>query len=215
VDELAATKPAPGSVDQKVADFYASWMDEAGIEARGLDPVKPYLEQIAAAKNQADLMKLIGTVDYTAPFGAFVEADTADPTRYTVWVTQTGLGMPNRDYYLNKGPKFDSYRAAYLTYVTKVFELVGDPKPADSAKRVIALENKIAQVAWPEERRRNVSETNNPMDRAALVKYVPNVDWDVVLGGVDVGSAKLFIVNETTAVRDGAKLLASEPIADW
>ena len=109
-------------------------------------------------------MKLVGTLDFTAPFGAFVEADTADPTRYTVWVTQTGLGMPNRDYYLNKGPKFDGYRAAYLAYVTKVFELVGDPKPADSAKRVIALENKIAQVAWAEERRRNVSETNNPMD---------------------------------------------------
>ena len=80
---------------------------------------------------------------------------------------------------------------------------------------MIALENKIAQVAWPEERRRNVSETNNPMDRAALKKYVPNVDWDTVLAGVDLGSAQNFIVNETTAIRDGAKLLTSEPIADW
>jgi putative endopeptidase len=215
VDELAAGKHEPGSVDQKVADFYASWMDEAGIEARGLEPAKPYLERIAAAKDRADLMKLVGSLDFTAPFGAFVEADTADPTRYTVWVTQTGLGMPNRDYYINKGPKFDGYRAAYLAYVTKVFELVGDPKPADSAKRVIALENKIAQVAWAEERRRNVAETNNPMDLAALKKYVPSVDWDVVLTGVDLGGAKNFIVNETTAVRDGAKLLTSEPIADW
>ena len=135
VDELAAGKHEPGSVDQKVADFYASWMDEAGIEARGLEPAKPYLDRIAAAKDKSDLMKLVGTLDFTAPFGAFVEADTAEPTRYTVWVTQTGLGMPNRDYYLNKGPKFDGYRAAYLAYVTKVFELVGDPKPADSAKR--------------------------------------------------------------------------------
>jgi endothelin-converting enzyme/putative endopeptidase len=215
VDELASTPHEPGSVDQKVADFYASWMDQDGIEKRGLEPVKPYLDRIAAAKDKADLMKLVGSLDYTAPFGAFVEADTADPTRYTVWVTQTGLGMPNRDYYLNKGPKFDAYRAAYLAYVTKVFELIGDAKPADSAKRVIALENKIAKVAWPEERRRNVSETNNPMDRAALEKYVPSVDWDVVLAGVDLGDAQHFIVNETTAIRDGAKLLASEPIADW
>jgi len=215
VDELAAGKHEPGSVDQKVADFYASWMDEAGIEARGLDPVKPYLEQIAAAKNQADLMKLIGTVDYQAPFGVSVEADTADPTRYTVWVSQSGLGMPNRDYYLNKGPKFDAYRAAYLTYVTRIFELIKDPNPAATAKHVIALENKIAQVAWAEDRRRNVAAINNPMDLAALKKYVPNVDWDVALGGVGLGSAKNFIVNETTAIRDGAKLLSTEPLADW
>lgn len=215
VDELAATTPAAGSVDQKVADIYASWMDEAGIEARGIEPLKPFLAQIDAAKNQSDLMKLVGTVDFQAPFSVFVEADTADPTRYTVWVTQSGLGMPNRDYYLNKGPKFDAYRAAYLTYVTRIFELIGDANPAASAKKVISLENKIANVAWAEQRRRNISETNNPMDLAALKKYVPTVDWDVVLGGVGLGEARNFIVNETTAIRDGAKLLASEPLADW
>ncbi len=215
VDELAAGKLAPGSVDQKVADTYASWMDEAAIEARGIEPLRPYLARIAAARNKADLMKLVGTVDYQAPLNVFVEADTVDPTRYTVWLTQSGLGMPNRDYYLNKGARFDGYRTAYLTYVTRLFELIGDPNPASSAKRVIALENKIAQVAWPEERRRNVSETNNPMDLAALKKYVPDMDWDVVLSGVGLGDAKDFIVNETTAIRDGAKLFSTEPIADW
>ena len=120
----------------------------------------------------------------------FVEADPADPTRYMVWVSQSGLGMPNRDYYINKGAKFDAYRAAYLAYVTKIFELIGDANPAQSAQRVIALENKIAQVAWAEERRRSVSETNNPMDIAALKKYVPSVDWDVVLGGVGLGGGE-------------------------
>ncbi|HEU4589771.1 MAG TPA: M13 family metallopeptidase [Steroidobacteraceae bacterium] len=215
VDELAAGKPEPGSVDQKVADLYGSWMDQAGIEARGLDPIKPYLERIAAAKDKADLMKLIGTVDYQAPFNLYVDADTADPTRYVVWVGQSGLGMPNRDYYINKGPKFDAYRAAYRTYVTKVFELLGDKDPADSAGRVIALENRIAQVAWPEERRRNVAAINNPMDRAGLKQYVPAVDWDVVLAGVDLGDAQNFIVNENTAIRDGAKLLDTQPLADW
>ncbi len=215
VDELAAGKHAPGSVDQKVADMYSSWMDQAGIEARGLAPVQPHLARIAAARDKADLMKLIGTVDYQAPFSMFVEGDTADPTRYVVWVTQSGLGMPNRDYYLNKGPKFDAYRAAYLTYVTRIFELVGDANPARSAQRVIALENKIAQVAWTEERRRSVAETNNPMDLAALKKYVPGVDWDVVLGGVDLAEAQNFIVNETSAIRDGARLLGTEPLDHW
>jgi putative endopeptidase len=215
VDELAVSKSEPGSVDQKVADLYASWMDEAGIEARGIEPLRPYLALINAVKDKSDLMKLIGTIDFQAPVSVGVEADTADPTRYTVWVSQAGLGMPNRDYYLNKGPKFDGYRAAYLAYVTKIFELIGDANPAASAKAVIKLENKIATVAWPEERQRKISEINNPMDLAALEKYVPAIDWKVVLSGVGLGDTKNFIVNETTAIRDGAKLLDSEPIADW
>jgi len=215
IDELAASKSEPGSVDQKVADLYASWMDEAGIETRGIEPLRPYLAQINAVNDKSDLMKLVGTIDFQAPVSVAVEADTADPTRYTVWVSQSGLGMPNRDYYLKKGPKFDGYRAAYLAYVTKVFELIGDPDPAASAKAVIKLENKIATVAWPEERQRQISEINNPMDLAALEKYVPAIDWKVVLAGVGLGDAKNFIVNETTAIRDGAKLLGTEPIAAW
>jgi endothelin-converting enzyme/putative endopeptidase len=215
VDELVAGKPAPGSVDQKVADIYASWMDQPSIEARGIEPLKPYLERIAAAKSKDDIMKLVGTLDYQAPFGVGVEPDTADPTRYTVWVGQTGLGMPNRDYYLNKGAKFDAYRAAYLAYVTRLFELIGDANPAASARRVIDLENKIALVAWPEERRRNVKDAINPMTRAEFEKFVPSVDWNVVLSGVGLGEATDFIVNETTAVRDGAKLLGTEPLDTW
>ena len=215
IDELIASNPAPGGVEQKVADMYASWMDEARIEARGLEPLQPFLARINAAKDKADLMKLVGTVEFQAPFALFIEADTADPTRYTVWITQAGLGMPNRDYYLNKGDKFDAYRAAYSAYVTKIFELIGDKDPARSAKKVIGIENKIAAVAWAPERQRKVSETNNPMDLPALRKLAPGVDWNIVLAGVGLGDTQNFIVNETTAIRDGAKLLDREPLADW
>jgi endothelin-converting enzyme/putative endopeptidase len=215
LDELAASKPAPGSVEQKVADLYAGWMDEAGIEARGLEPLKPFLSQIDAVKDRAGLMQLVGSIDFQAPFGLSINPDTVDPTRYTVWVGQTGLGMPNRDYYLKKGEKFDAYRAAYATYVTKVFELLGNKDPSASAKQVIGIENKIAAVAWAPERQRKVSETNNPMDRSGLAKLVPNVDWQVVLAGVGLGDTQNFIVNETTAIRDGAKLLDSQPLAAW
>jgi putative endopeptidase len=215
VEELAANRGAPGTVARKVGDLYAGWMDQAGIEARGIEPLKVYLDEIAAMKTRADLMKLIGDVDYTAPFGVAVYPDSADPTKYTVWVSQSGLGMPNRDYYLNKSEKFDAYRAAYLGYVTKLFELIGDKAPAGSAARVVALENRIATVAWAPERQRSVKDTNNPMDRAGLRKLVPSVDWDVVLAGVGLGDAQHFIVNETTAIRDGAKLLDTQPIDAW
>ena len=77
---------------------------------------------------------------------------------------------------------------------------------------MIALETKIAAVAWPPERQRSVKETNNPMDRAGLAKLVPTVDWTVVLAGVGLGDAQHFIVNETTAIRDGSRLLGTEPL---
>ena len=79
LDELAASKGAPGTVAQKVGDLYASWMDEAGIESRGIEPLTPYLGEIAAVKTKADLMKLIGDIDYTAPFTLGVYPDPADP----------------------------------------------------------------------------------------------------------------------------------------
>jgi putative endopeptidase len=215
LDELAAGKPAAGSVEQKVADVYASWMDEAGIEARGLEPLRPFLARIDAVKDRAGLMQLVGSIDFQAPFAVGINADTVDPTRYSVWVGQAGLGMPNRDYYLKKGEKFDAYRAAYAVYVTRIFELLGYKDPSGSAKRVIGIENKIAAVAWAPERQRKVSEAINPMDLSGLEKLVPNIDWQLVLGGVGLGDSQHFVVNETTAIRDGAKLLDSEPLAAW
>jgi putative endopeptidase len=215
LDELAASKPSRGSVEQKVADLYAAWMDEAGIEARGIEPLQPFLSRIDAVKDKAGLMQLVGSIDFQAPFGLSINPDTVDPTRYTVWVGQAGLGMPNRDYYLKAGAKFDAYRAAYATYVAKVFELLGNKDPSGSAKQVIGIENKIAAVAWPPERQRKVSEAINPMDLAGLEKLVPNVDWKLVLAGVGLGDTQNFVVNETTAIRDGAKLLDSEPLAAW
>ena len=215
LDEVGATRGAPGTVAQKVGDLYAAWMDEVGIESRGLAPLTPYLDEIAAVKTRADLMKLVGDIDYTAPFSLSVLPDLADPTRYTVAVGQSGLGMPNRDYYLNKGPKFDAYRAAYREYIAKLFTLIGNKDPAGSADKVIAVENKVAAVAWPPERQRSVKETNNPMDRAGLAKLVPAVDWNVVLGGVGLAGAQRFIVGETTAIRDGSRLLQTEPLDTW
>ena len=215
LDEVAASRAAPGTVAHKIGDLYATWMDEAGIESRGIAPLTPYLDQIAAVKARADLMKLVGDINYTAPFGLSVYPDFADPTTYTVYVSQSGLGMPNRDYYLNKGPRFDAYRTAYREYIAKLFTLIGDKDPAGSAGKVIAVENKIAAVAWPPERQRNVKETNNPMDRAGLAKLVPAVDWNVVLSGVGLADAQHFIVNETTAIRDGSRLLQTEPLDVW
>jgi endothelin-converting enzyme/putative endopeptidase len=215
LDELGKTQPAPGSVQKKVMDFYNSWMDQPAIEKRGIEPLKADLDAINAAKTKADIEKLMGNFDYSGPAGLYIFPDPADPTKYTVGVSQSGLGMPNRDYYLNKGDHFDTYRGAYKTYVTKVFEQLGDGNPSASADAVIALENRLATVQWEPERQRDVKATNNPVDRAGLKKMIPAIDWDPMLEAAGLGSVQHFVVNETTALRDGAKLLDTQPVDTW
>src|SRR5688572_7502224 len=215
LDELAATPAAAGTVQQKVADLYASWMDEAAIEARGTEPLQADLAAIAAARTKTDILRLMGNIDYAGPIGVYISPDPADPTRYVVNVTQAGLGMPVRDYYLNEGPRFDAYRSAYKTYVAKIFELIGDATPTASAEAVFALETALATVHWAPERQRDVQATNHPVDRAGLAAMIPAVDWDIFLPVSGLGSVQNFVVNETTALRDGAALLDTQTVDTW
>ncbi len=215
LEELSKAPQPAGSMKQKVVDFYNSWMDEPAIEKRGTEPLKGDLEAINAAKTTADLVKLMGRPDYAGPVGIYISPDPADTTKYVVNMTQAGLGMPNRDYYLNKGAKFEEYRAAYKSYVTRIFELIADAKAAASADEVIALETKLANVHWAPERQRDVKATNNPVDRTGLKKLITAIDWDRMLPEAGLADVQHFIVNETTALRDGAKLLETQPIDAW
>ncbi len=215
VDELGRTPAPAGTIRQKVADLYASWMDEARIEARGLEPLRADLAAIDAASTKTDLIRLMGRTEFSAPFGFGINADPADPTRYVVTISQAGLGMPVRDYYLAPGEKFDGYRAAYRTYVTRIFELLGDPAPAESAATVIALETKLAQAHWPREQRRDVKATNNPMDRAGLAAAIPAMDWQAALEPSGLGAVSRVVVREVSAIKGGAALLDTEPVAAW
>ena len=215
LEELSKAPPPAGSVKQKVVDFYNSWMDEQGIEKRGIEPLKGDLDAINGAKTKADLVKLMGRPDYAGPIGIYISPDPADTTKYVVDITQAGIGMPTRDYYLNKGAKFDEYRAAYRAYVTKILELIGDAKAAASADEIITLETKLATVHWSPERQRDVKATNNPVDRAGLKKMIPAIDWDAMLPEGGLGDVQHFVVNETTALRDGAGLLDTQPVETW
>ncbi len=216
VEALAAGKPAPGTTAAKVGDMYASWMDEATIDARGLAPLQPYLDRINAITDTAGVLALMATTDYAAPFGLGIEADPQDPTKYAVWAGQDGLGMPDRDYYLGKDPSFEKYRAAYKIYVTKIFELLNDPTPAASADTVIALETKIAQAHWAQADLRNVEKAIKPMPFADFKAFVPSVAWEGFLSGVGLpATVDKVVAYGDTAVRDGAALVGKEPVAAW
>ena len=215
VEDMARNPAGSGLIGQQVGDFYASWMDEATIAAKGTAPLKPHLDRIAALKDKAGLTEMFATVGYPSPVGVAIFPDLSDPTRYGVYAGQAGLGMPNRDYYLLEGAKYDAYRNAYRAYITRIEQLAGIPDAAAKADKIFALETAIAKVHWKPEDSRDISKIYNPMDRAKLSAFAPQLQWDKSLAKAGLGDVKTVVVTETTAVQEIGKLVDSVPLDTW
>jgi endothelin-converting enzyme/putative endopeptidase len=215
VEDMASSPAKSGATGRQVGDYYASFMDEAAIEKAGTAPLKPYLARVAAVKDRGQLLDLFATQEFVSPVGIYIDADPDDPTRYATYASQAGLGLPNRDYYLLPGAKYDAYRAAYRDYVIRMQTLAGIADPAARADRIIALEKAIATAHWTPERSRDIKQTNNPMTRAQLAKLAPELDWGRSLAGLGLSSQQKVIVRQPSAVAAASKLLASVPLATW
>ena len=215
VEDMARNSADAGPIGQQVGDFYASWMDEAGIAAKGAAPLKPHLDRIAAIKDKGELVELFATVGYPSPVGVSIFPDLSEPTRYGVYAGQGGLGMPNRDYYLLEGAKYDGYRAAYKAYLTRIQELAGFADAVARTDRIFALETAIAKIHWKPEDSRDVSKIYNPMDRAKLNAFAPQLQWDRTLAKAGLGDVKTVVVLETSAVQEIAKLVEATPLDTW
>ena len=166
VEELAAKPTTPTA--RKVGDFYAAWMDEPAIEARGLAPLRPWLARIGAVQTRSQLIQLMLQPGFPSPVSIDISTDADDPTRYTADARQARLGLPTRDYYLLAGGKYDAIRKAYRAYLVRLQELAGVPDAASKADRIIALETRLSQDQWTPEQRRDPVKTHNPMTRAEL-----------------------------------------------
>ena len=215
VEDMAKNPAGSGKIGQQVGDFYASWMDEARIASLGAAPLKPHLDRIAAIRDKGELAELFATTGYPSPLGVVIFPDLSEPTRYGVYAGQGGLGMPNRDYYLLEGAKYDAYRAAYKAYLTKLQKLAGITDAAAKADRIFALETAIARVHWKPEDSRDVSKIYNPMDRAKLAAFAPQFQWDRSLPKAGLGDVKTIVVTETSAVQEIGKLVDSVPLDTW
>ena len=212
-EEEAAKPSGPGG--KQIGDLYASWMDEAGIEQRGTAPLKPWLDRIAAVRTTTDLATLFTVPGYTTPVGVGIVPDPTDTTRYVAWADQDGLGLPNRDYYLLTGAKYDGYRAAYRAYLIRLQSLAGIARPEAKADAIIALETALAKAQWTPERTRDIQQINNPMDRAALTKLAPQFAWPTSLEAAGLGTVKTVIAAEPSFIADAGKMLESVPLDTW
>jgi len=206
---------ASDPVSRQVSTIWASYMDEAGIEQRGLAPARPYLDRIAAARTRADLLRLFATPGYPSPIGIGIIPNPANPTRYVAFAGQGGLGMPNRDYYLREGADYDRFRAAYRTYLTTLLRLAGVANPEPRTDAVIALERRIAEAHWTPERSRDVRQLLNPMNREQLNALAPQFNWTETLQQLGLGNVETVIAGQTTAIAAEGQLLAEVPVEVW
>ena len=213
VEDVTTNPTSP--IAQKIGDAYAAWMDEGGIEQRGLEPAKPWLARIDAVKTKSQLVRLMSEPGYAAPIYVGISADQDDPTRYTAVAGQARLGLPTRDYYLLKGDKYDSIRAAYRNYITQLGTLAGLSDPEGRATRILALETRIAKDQWTPERRRDPVATHNPMTRAQLMKLAPQFEWPTNLQHIGLAAAKKVDVSEPSAVAAAGKRIADVPLSSW
>ncbi|MBA2921186.1 M13 family peptidase [Sphingomonas sp. MAH-20] len=218
IQQAAATKGAPGSNGQKVGDFYSSFMDEAAIEAKGLAPIKPELQAIAALKTPAQLAAWMGDANrsgITVPIGVMVEQDLKDNSKYAVYVGQGGLGLPDRDYYLDdSNPKFVEARGKYKAHVAAMLKLAGIADADAKAERIFDLETKIAKTHWTRAQSRQIEKLYNPVAKAELATKMPGLDWAAYLKAAGIDQPQL-IVAQPSAVTGTAALIASEPLSVW
>jgi putative endopeptidase len=219
IEKAAASGGAPGSEAQKVGDFYASFMDEAAIEAKGIAPIKPELDKIAAIADKTQLAAMFGRfsrIGVSTPIGVGVGPDRKNPDAFQVGASQGGLGLPDRDYYLDMAnPKFAEARAKYQAYVATLLGLSGFADADARATAIIALETKIAATHWTRVERRQAEKTYNPVARADLDRAYPGVDWGQLLTNAGLEGQPVINMSTPSALQGAGKLIDSEPLAVW
>ena len=205
----------------KLADLYASFMDEVSVARLGVTPLAGELAAIDAVSERAQLAALFarfGQIGVDAPLGAYIAQDDRDATRYVPALAQSGLGLPTRDYYLKlDDAKFRTTRAKYVQYLAKLLALAGDARDsAAAAKAVLALETEIARAQWSPVENRDPVKAYNPVAVKDLPALAPHIDWAAYLAAAGlVGKTPDVLVRQPSYVRGLDALLASVPLATW
>jgi putative endopeptidase len=209
IDELAATKPDPATGAGKVAAFYNSYLDTAAIDAAGMAPAQPYLDRIKAAKTREDLAKLFGAPGFRSPVAGFVDIDSKQTDTYIFQVTQAGLGLPDRDYYLVDSEANLKIREGYMTYLTFLMGKAGYKDAAATAKQVYDLEKAIATEHWDRAVGRNRNLTYNKLSKAEMVALGGGFPVETFMKAIGVDGQQQFVVRQLTPT---AEELAAEKL---
>ncbi len=225
IQGAAVGQPAKGSAAQKVGDYYAAFKDEDAIEAKGLTPLADEMAIISAITDRASLSTYLGSTLNTEVdgltsnsdhiFGVWVNQGFEDSQRCLFHLWQGGLGMPDRDSYIDPSPKSAALRAQYQAHIAAILKLAGVADSETKAGRILALEIRIAQAHAPDSDAADVFKQNNPWKRADFDAKAPGMDWNAYFKSAGVAEQPEFIVWQPSAVIGTSALVGNEPLDVW
>ncbi|WP_374015123.1 M13 family metallopeptidase [Massilia sp. BJB1822] len=220
IEELQTKKHKAGTEEQKIADLYASYMDEAKLEKAGVRPLAGEFSRIRSLKDKKGLPALIAhmnQIGVAVPYGFYISQDARESTRYAVYLSQSGLGLPDRDYYLKKDDaKLADVRLKYEAHVAKILGLAGVKDAPAKAKAILALETAMAEVQWSKVDNRDPVKRYNKKSFAELAALAPAYDWKGALASTGVsGKTDYVIVSQPSYFSALDKIVQDTPLATW
>ncbi|HEY1612682.1 MAG TPA: M13 family metallopeptidase [Rhizomicrobium sp.] len=228
IEDAAHHAGAKNPDAKKIGDFFSAYMNEAAIEAKGLAPLKPEFDRIAAIGDRralaaylgsnlrADVDALNSTNFYTDHlFGVWITQAFEHPDRNVPYLLQGGLGMPNREYYLDPSARMADIRAKYQSHVAAMLRLAHVAGAEEKAARILALETQMAKAHWTRVDSEDVHKANNPWTRDQFAKRAPGLDWDAYFKAAGLDDQKDFIVWQPSAIAGLSALVGDQKIADW
>ncbi|WP_421792703.1 M13 family metallopeptidase [Hyphobacterium sp.] len=208
----AAMEAEPGTAEYQIGTLYNDYMNTDRIEELGLSPLQAEIDGILASTTHDDIARWFGRPSHMTMFSLGVTIDPGDPTRYVISTGQTGLGLPTRDFYLRDDEPFPGHRAAYVDYITGVFDRAGIENGRPRAEDILALETAIAEIHWTRAQRRDRIANYDLQTVDELIDYAPGFNWRAFLEEEDVAGQEEIIVNTNTAVQGLAQLFSETPV---
>lgn len=218
IDDLSAGSFEAGSLEQKISDYYNAYMDVETINALGITPLQPSLDRVAAIQSKEDLVRAFGREGLEgseAPITLFVGLNRGNPDRTVLNIGLGGLGLPDRDYYLEDSERFAGIRTAYTAHIAQMLGLAGIDGAQEKAAAILALETRIAEQQWPRAKRRNRDLIYNPMSYADFKAQYSGIDWDIMLASSGIEGLEDVNVSHPEPVAAALEIINSVSLDDW
>ena len=217
IEEVAATGGAPGTIQQKIADCYNSFLNQDQIDQVGLAPLQAEIARCHAVRTHEDVVRLAGEPGFAVsfPIAIYITLDQRNPDRYVVGMTHAGIGLPEREYYRRTDGQFPQIRAQYVAHIERMLGLAGESNAAAKARAIMAFETQIAERHWPIADRRERDRTYNMKSRAEIQALAPSFPWNAAFETQGIGDTQEVVVRELSAMGPLATLCMRTPISTW
>jgi len=218
VQQLAEREHAKGSDEQKIADLYKSYLDEELVEVLGINPLRGELAAIENLRSHQDLTELWGNWQryrLGTPVVVYVGQDQKQSDQYITGASQSGLGLPDREYYLKDDARSVELLQKYQAYIAQLWTLAGFDNSEQVAANIVALEKQIAAAHWSRVQNRDRNATYNKLSVDELTKLAPGFNWRAFLGAADLGEINELVVRQPSYFTAFAKLQRDTPLKQW